>query len=101
MFWWDGERLYAFDPEDLSVQFVVADALGTGDVIGDNHLLVPVKGGISVVDTKKGKAGKTIPVERASGGNAVSTGGSDSTAIADAVSLRVAGKTIVERQEIT
>ena len=98
MFWWDGERLYAFDPEDLSVQFVVADALGTGDVVGDNHLLVPVKGGISVVDTKKGEAGKTIPVERTSRGDAVSTGGDDSTAIADAVSLRVAGKTIVERQ---
>ena len=85
MFWWDGARLYAFDPESLSVDFVVADSLGTGDVIGDHHLLAPTNGAVSVIDTRTGRVEKTMPVDRQGGSPAP-------------VGLRIAGTTVVERR---
>lgn len=62
MTWFDGERVVAFGPSDLSPRFSVP-ALGTGAAMGD-RLLLPVADGIAVVDWSDGRTEKVLPVDR-------------------------------------
>ena len=83
MTWFDGARLVAFKPGSMEPDYVVEGALGTGASMGQ-RLLVPTAEGIAVVNWTTGKTERTIPVDR---------GG-----YAGPVTLRVAGKTIVEQR---
>lgn len=64
MTFFDGQRLYLLAPSDLSVSHVIEDVRGTGAAVGD-RLLVPVDGGIAVVDWSTGQSERTIHVDRA------------------------------------
>lgn len=82
MTWFDGTRVVAFGPSDLSPRFSVP-ALGTGAAMG-GRLLLPVTGGIAVVDWTDGHTEKVVPVDRG-----------DWTG---PVTLRVQGDVIVEQR---
>lgn len=83
MSWFDGERLTLFSPGNLAVGPILDDAIGTGIAI-DGQLLYPVAEGIAVADWDTGETLRTIPVDR--------------TGYDGAVSLGVAGGTIVEKR---
>lgn len=83
MSWFDGEKLILFTPGRLSVGQSFPDALGTGIAV-DGRLLYPVAAGIAVADWDTGEVSRTIPVDRAG--------------YTGAVSLGVAGDTIVEKR---
>jgi hypothetical protein len=83
MTWFDGERLVGFGPTNLEPRFSVP-ALGSGDAMAGS-LLVPVPGGIAVVDWDTGAVERTVPVDR---------GDHDGP-----VSLRVRGDVVVEQRE--
>ncbi|MDO5032089.1 hypothetical protein [Corynebacterium sp.] len=83
MSWFDGERLYLFNPSNLKVEHSLDDALGTGIALGD-RLLVPVAEGIAVVDWSTGDTERVIPVDRGS--------------YSGPVYLTVAGTTLVEQR---
>lgn len=82
MSWFDGQRLYLFNPAGLKVEQILDDAIGTGVVV-DGKLLYPTAAGIAVADPTTGITEKTLPVERTHPGE---------------VSLAVAGGTIVEKR---
>jgi hypothetical protein len=82
MTWFDGHQVTGFGPDNLDPRFRVT-ALGTGADMG-GRLLVPVDGGIAVVDWENGAVERTLPVDR--GGY---TG---------PVSLRVQGSTVIEQR---
>lgn len=83
MSWFDGERLRLLSPSALEVQHVLEDAAGTGVAVAD-RLLMPVRGGIAVVNWETGATEETILVDR---------GDHDGT-----VTLGVAGGTVVEKR---
>ncbi|WJZ01939.1 Rv3212 family protein [Corynebacterium freiburgense] len=83
MTWFDGNRLYLFKPEDLSITHSFDNALGTGTAVGD-RLLFPTKEGIAVADWKTGEIEYTIPIDRGSHNGHVS--------------LALVGDTIVEKR---
>ncbi|PRQ11464.1 hypothetical protein C1Y63_06365 [Corynebacterium sp. 13CS0277] len=84
MSWFDGERLYLFDPETLEVAQVFEGAIGTGAAMA-GRLLVPVADGIAVANWSTGEVERVIPVTRDSTGP---------------VSLAVVGDTILEQRDI-
>ena len=84
MYWWDGQRLHAFTPGKMSLDFTVENTLGTGAVIGDD-LLAPTKDGIAVINTSTHETTRVIKVTRDPSVNSVS--------------LAIAGNTIVERRQ--
>lgn len=63
MTWFDGARLYLLTPTTLSVDKVFNDAIGTPVAVGE-QMLMPVKGGIAVVDWSTGHTQRIIPVDR-------------------------------------
>lgn len=63
MTWFTGTALAAFRPDDLSLAFVIPNALGTGVAVGD-ELLVPVRGGLARVDWGNGEIVGVVPVAR-------------------------------------
>lgn len=63
MTWWDGERLYLFNPESLTVDRIFEGALGVGVAVGE-RLLFPVKDGIAVANWTTGQVERTIGVDR-------------------------------------
>ncbi|APT93075.1 hypothetical protein CPHO_09470 [Corynebacterium phocae] len=63
MSWFDGQRLYLFEPTNLKIEFYVPGALGTGIAIGD-RLVVPTAGGLAVVNWDNAQVERTIPVDR-------------------------------------
>ncbi len=82
MTWFDGQRVLAFGPTDLDLRFSVP-ALGTGAAMG-GRLLLPVTGGIAVVDWTDGRTETVIPVDRGDW--------------AGPVTLRVQGDTLIEQR---
>ncbi|AKK10541.1 Rv3212 family protein [Corynebacterium uterequi] len=68
MTWFDGSRLYLFDPVTLRTSLVVEDVLGTGAPAGDGHVVVPTATGLSVVDTVSGEVTDAATVPRPSSG---------------------------------
>ncbi|GAB3699024.1 hypothetical protein [Corynebacterium nasicanis] len=83
MSWFDGERLVLFSPAELEVRHVFEQALGTGVAVG-GRLLLPVEGGIAVIDWENGETLHTIPVDRGE--------------YRGTVTLGVAGETVVEKR---
>ncbi len=61
---WVGSSLLAIKTEDLSVTWTMGGVLGTPALVG-TQLLVPVPGGLAVVDIDTGALSRTIPVDRA------------------------------------
>jgi hypothetical protein len=61
--WWTGADTVGFTQSDLSQRWVLAGTLGAGAVMA-GQLLVPVPGGIAVVDPENGVASRTIAVDR-------------------------------------
>ncbi|GAB3941846.1 hypothetical protein [Corynebacterium tapiri] len=86
MSWFDGERLYLFDPDDLSVSAIIDDALGLGISVA-GRTLVPVEGGIGVLAESGSTIERVIPVDRAR--------------VDAPVHLNIAGSTIVEKRDDT
>ena len=86
MSWFDGQRLYLFEPENLLISHIFEGALGTGIAVG-GQLLYPNREGIAVADWNTGKILRVIPVDRQ---------GYDGP-----VSLNQAGHTIIEQRDNT
>ena len=86
MSWFDGQRLYLFEPENLLISHIFEGALGTGIAVG-GQLLYPNREGIAVADWNTGKILRVIPVDRQ---------GYDGP-----VSLNQAGHTIIEQRDDT
>lgn len=63
MSWFDGSRLYLFDPTKLKVTHVIEGVLGTGVATG-TELLVPTNEGYLQVFPGTGSKGRTIPIDR-------------------------------------
>ncbi|MEY8567429.1 hypothetical protein AALF15_12780 [Corynebacteriaceae bacterium 7-707] len=82
MTWFNGERLVGFGPTNLEPRFSVP-ALGPGAAMAGS-LLVPVPGGVAVVDWDTGDVERTVPVDR---------GDYDGP-----VTLRVQGDVVVEQR---
>ncbi|MBI8989614.1 hypothetical protein [Corynebacterium meridianum] len=61
--WFDGERLYLFKPEALTLDHYFQDALGTGVAVGD-RLLYPTAEGIAVTNWDTEEVERVIPVDR-------------------------------------
>lgn len=78
MTWWDGKRLYLFNPETLAVERSFDRALGVGTAISD-RLAFPTRDGIAVANWSTGEIERTIPVDRGgySGPVAVSRAGNN------------------------
>ncbi|MDO4686422.1 MAG: hypothetical protein Q4A92_07710 [Corynebacterium sp.] len=83
MTWFDGQRLYLFKPEDLSITHTFDHALGTGTAVGD-RLLFPVKEGIAVANWRSGEIENTIPVDRGT--------------YSGTVTVALAGDTLIEKR---
>jgi hypothetical protein len=64
--WWTGSRTVALDGRELTPQWTVPDALGPAVPYADG-LLVPVPGGLRVLDPAGGTETRTIPVDRPPG----------------------------------
>lgn len=63
MTFFDGQRLLLLKPDTLELDSVIEGALGTGAGVG-GRALVPVAGGIAVVDWASGETERVIPVDR-------------------------------------
>ncbi|MEV0946068.1 hypothetical protein [Rhodococcus sp. NPDC049939] len=63
--WWTGTAVVVLGASDLAPRWTFPDALGPGAVMAGN-LLVPVDSGIAVLDLSTGSQIRTIPVERES-----------------------------------
>ncbi|RAV31206.1 hypothetical protein DLJ54_09595 [Corynebacterium heidelbergense] len=83
MTWWDGSRLVAFQPGSMEPVFSVPGAIGIGDAMAE-RLLVPVAGGLAVVDWSTGAVERAIPVDR--------------SGYAGPVELKVVNNVIVEKR---
>jgi len=64
--WWTGSRTIALDSRELTPQWTAPDALGPAVAYAD-ALLVPVPGGLRVLDPAGGTELRTIPVDRPAG----------------------------------
>jgi hypothetical protein len=64
--WWTGSRTIVLDSPSLTPQWAVPDALGPAVPYAD-ALLVPVPGGLRVLDPVHGAELRTIPVDRPPG----------------------------------
>jgi hypothetical protein len=64
--WWTGSRTIAMDGRELTPQWTVPDTLGPAAPYADG-LLVPVPGGLRVLDATQGTEVRTIPVDRPPG----------------------------------
>lgn len=71
--WFDGERLYLFNPSSLHVEHVIDNVLGTGVAI-NNKLYVPVFNGIAVINWDTGVTESVFDVDRGAHSGAVSLG---------------------------
>lgn len=85
MTWFTGSALAAFRPDDLSLAFVIPNALGTGVAVGE-ELLVPMPGGLARVDWDNGEILGVIPVARGE------------LAPGESVTTAIAGDVIVEKR---
>lgn len=81
--WFDGERLYLFNPSSLHVEHVIDNVLGTGVAI-NNKLYVPVLDGIAVINWDTGETESVFAVDR--------------DRYAGLVSLGLAGDHVIEKR---
>ncbi|ADK28331.1 Rv3212 family protein [Corynebacterium pseudotuberculosis] len=71
--WFDGHRLYLFNPSSLHVEHIIDNVLGTGVAI-NNKLYVPVFNGIAVINWETGVAESVLEVDRGTYNGLVSLG---------------------------
>lgn len=62
-YWWTGSTVVALDSSELAVAWTLPDTLGPPVVYGSD-LLVPVPGGLAVVEPERGTPGRVLPVDR-------------------------------------
>ncbi|AEA23319.1 hypothetical protein Psed_1068 [Pseudonocardia dioxanivorans CB1190] len=65
IYWWTGSATVAIDRGDLTPAWTLPDTSGPAVRYGDS-VLVPVRGGLQVVNPATGAVGRTIPVDRGS-----------------------------------
>jgi putative pyrroloquinoline-quinone binding quinoprotein len=63
IYWYTGSRTVALSLEDLSPKWTVQGAIGSGSTLA-GQALIPVKGGIKVLDQLTGAEIGTVPVDR-------------------------------------
>jgi hypothetical protein len=63
VYWFTGSRMISLSPADIRPQWMVPNALGPGTVFA-GRLLVPVPGGLQVLDPSTGGRIGTIPLDR-------------------------------------
>lgn len=68
IFWYDGTRLYNFTRENFSIRWVMDGAVGIPGVLSSlenspNWLLVPVEGGIALVNGRSGERVRMLPIK--------------------------------------
>ncbi|MPZ00385.1 MAG: hypothetical protein GEU97_20865 [Actinophytocola sp.] len=89
--WSTGASTIALDAENLRPRWTLHGTTGTGTLFG-RQLVLPVRGGLAVIDEESGKVERTIPVDR---GNAEDTEGPIRLAMAGPVLLEQRGPTLV------
>ncbi|MGH3949534.1 MAG: Rv3212 family protein [Pseudonocardiaceae bacterium] len=63
VYWFTGSATIALAADDFRPQWTLRDTLGTTTMFAE-RLLVPISGGIAVVDPENGKTLRTVPVDR-------------------------------------
>jgi hypothetical protein len=63
LLWWTGSSTVALDPDDLHPRWTLPGALGPGALLAGTPVL-PVPGGLAVVDPAGGRVLRTLPVTR-------------------------------------
>jgi putative pyrroloquinoline-quinone binding quinoprotein len=63
VYWYTGSRLVALARSDLTPQWTLGSALGPG-VVFDHQLVVPIQGGLAVLNEADGSTIRTIAVDR-------------------------------------
>ncbi|MFZ2172586.1 MAG: hypothetical protein WAW17_00860 [Rhodococcus sp. (in: high G+C Gram-positive bacteria)] len=86
--WWTGSDVIYLAQSDLAPRWILPGALGPGAVMAGN-LLVPVAGGIAVLDLSTGTVLRTVPVQRDAGPGPITT------TVAGDVVLEQRGDTVV------
>jgi len=62
-YWFTGSRTIALDKETLAPRWTLTGSRGTGSLFG-NQFVLPIEGGLAVVDERTGTAIRTIGVDR-------------------------------------
>lgn len=63
VYWFSGSKMLALSRDDLSPRWTLSSALGPGITFGQ-QLVVPIKGGLAVLDEANGSTIRTIGVDR-------------------------------------
>ena len=63
MYWFSGSKLVALSRDDLSPRWTLSSAAGPG-VTFAQQLVVPIKGGLAVLNENDGSTIRTVGVER-------------------------------------
>lgn len=63
VYWYTGSKLMAFSRDKLTPLWTLSSALGPG-VTFDNQLVVPITGGLAVLNEQDGSTIRTIGVDR-------------------------------------
>ncbi|MEU5843430.1 PQQ-binding-like beta-propeller repeat protein [Rhodococcus sp. NPDC047139] len=80
--WWTGRDTVALSTSDFAPQWTVEGTLGNGDILAGS-LLLPVDGALMAVDSRTGRRGPRIDVERGA---------------VESVNVAVAGEVVVEQR---
>ncbi|NKQ57496.1 PQQ-binding-like beta-propeller repeat protein [Amycolatopsis sp. K13G38] len=63
VYWFTGSKMMALSRDDLTPKWTLSSALGPG-VLFDNQLVVPIQGGLAVLNEQNGATIRTIGVDR-------------------------------------
>lgn len=63
VYWFTGSRLMAFSRDTLTPKWTLSSALGPG-ILFDHQLVVPIEGGLAVLNEQDGSTIRTIGVDR-------------------------------------
>jgi hypothetical protein len=63
VYWFTGSKLMAFARDTLTPKWTLSSALGPG-VLFDNQLVVPIEGGLAVLNEQDGSTIRTIGIDR-------------------------------------
>ena len=63
VYWFSGSKMLALSRDDLSPRWTLSTALGPGITFGQ-QLVVPIKGGLAVLDETNGSTIRTVGVDR-------------------------------------
>lgn len=91
MTWFDGTRIYLFNPDTMAIERIFTDAIGTGTALGD-RLVIPTVAGMSVANWDTGDIERSFSYDRAG------YSGSVGLATASGVIVEKRGTTLVAVQ---